>query len=192
MVATGAEAAQQQEAFGDLVTALFVAVAITYVVMVATFGSLVHPFAILFSLPFGVSGALAALAVTGRALSISSMIGLLMLIGIALANAIVLLDIVQQYRDRGMDTREALVQGGKVRLRPILMTATATVLGLVPLALGFTEGAIIAAELATVVIGGLATSTLLTLIVVPVVYSLLDSGASRFGGTGDLDEPAAA
>ncbi|MFQ5459489.1 MAG: efflux RND transporter permease subunit, partial [Anaerolineae bacterium] len=173
-VTAGSNSASQQEAFKDMFAALGVAVVIAYFVLVVTFGSLVHPFTVLFSLPFALSGALIALAATGRVLSVSSLIGLLMLIGIVLANAIVLIDLVQQYRQRGMSAHEALMRGGRVRLRPILMTATATVLALIPLALGLTEGAIIAAELATVVIGGLITSTILTLIIVPVIYSLLD------------------
>jgi HAE1 family hydrophobic/amphiphilic exporter-1 len=175
----GVETRTQQEGFEDTLLALPISIVIIYLIMALTFGSLVHPFTILFSLPFAVSGALVALAATGRPLSISSLIGLLMLVGIVATNAIVLVDLVQQYRERGMTAREALVRGGRVRLRPILMTALATVFALFPMALGFTEGAIIAAELATVVIGGLVTSTFLTLIVVPVVYSLLDGLTGR-------------
>jgi HAE1 family hydrophobic/amphiphilic exporter-1 len=144
-----------------------------------TFGSLLHPFTILFSLPFALSGALVGLALTGRPISISSLIGMMMLIGIVTTNAIVLVDLVQQYRARGMDAREALIRAGRTRVRPIIMTAVATVIALVPLAIGLTEGALIASELATTVIGGLITSTLLTLIVVPVIYSLLDGLSSR-------------
>ncbi len=173
-VGPGVETRTQQEGFENTVLALPVSILIVYLIMAVTFGSLVHPFTILFSLPFALTGALVALALSGRPVSISSLIGMLMLVGIVVTNAIVLVDLVQQYRKRGMDCRTALVRGGRIRLRPILMTAVATVLALLPLSLGLTEGAIIAAELATVVIGGLVTSTLLTLIVVPVVYSILD------------------
>ncbi len=178
-VGAGVESSTQLEGFQDMLVALPISIAIVYLIMAVVFGSLVHPFTILFSLPFAASGALVGLAVTGRPLSISSLIGVLMLIGIVVTNAIVLVDLVQRYRARGMTAREALVRGGRTRLRPILMTAVATVLALFPMALGFTEGAIIAAELATVVIFGLTTSTLLTLIVVPVMYSLLDGLTRR-------------
>lgn len=178
-VGAGVQSKQQREGFADMLTALPISIIIVYLIMVVTFGSLIHPFTILFSLPFAVSGALVALFVTGRPLSLSSLIGLMMLIGIVTTNAIVLVDLVQQYRERGMDARSALIEGGSKRLRPILMTALATVFALIPQALGLTEGALIASELATTVIGGLFTSTFLTLLVVPVVYSLLDGLANR-------------
>jgi HAE1 family hydrophobic/amphiphilic exporter-1 len=158
-----------------------VSVLIVYVVMVLVFGSLIDPFVILFSLPLATIGAFAGLLVTGRPLGISALIGMLMLIGIVVTNAIVLLDLVEQLRHRGWATYAALVEAGRTRVRPILMTALATILALMPLALGFNEGSIIAAELGTVVIGGLLTSTLLTLVVVPVVYSLIESARERVG-----------
>lgn len=178
-VGAGVESRQQREGFRDMLIALPISIIVAYIIMVITFGSLIHPFTILFSLPFAVSGALAALAITGRPISLSSLIGMMMLIGIVTTNAIVLVDLVQQYRERGMDAREALMRGGRTRLRPIVMTAVVTVAALIPLAIGLTEGALIASELATTVIGGLVSSTLLTLVVVPVVYSLLDGLASR-------------
>jgi HAE1 family hydrophobic/amphiphilic exporter-1 len=116
---------------------------------------------------------------TGRPIGVSALIGFLMLIGIVVTNAIVLLDLVERLKADGHSTRDALVEGGKTRVRPILMTAIATILALVPLAAGFNEGSIIAAELGTVVIGGLLSSTFLTLIVVPVVYSLVDGAKAR-------------
>jgi len=177
-VGAGVESRQQREGFRDMLIALPVSVLIVYLIMVVTFGSLIHPFTILFSLPFALSGALAGLAVTGRPISLSSLIGMMMLIGIVTTNAIVLVDLVQQHRQRGVEAREALIRGGRTRVRPIVMTALATVIALIPLALGLTEGALIAEELATTVIGGLITSTVLTLIVVPVIYSLLDGVAS--------------
>ncbi len=172
---------QQNEAFGGLFAAIAVAIGLVYIVMVITFGSLLEPFAILFSLPLAFIGAIGALVVTQRALGLPALIGLLLLIGIVVTNAIVLLDLVKQLRDKGYTRNEALLQAGRTRLRPILMTAIATILALMPLALGFNEGSIIAAELGTVVIGGLLTSTLLTLLVVPVVYSLLEGGKERLG-----------
>src|SRR5204862_4857138 len=178
--------AQQSEAFGQLGVALVIAIVLVYMVMVLTFGSLSTPFVIMFSVPLAAIGSIVALFVTGRPLGVSALIGVLMLVGIVVTNAIVLLDLVEQYKHRGLNTHDALVQGGRTRVRPIVMTAIATMLALMPLVLGFSEGSIIAAELGTVVVGGLFTSTFLTLIVVPVVYSLLDStqrGHARlFGG----------
>jgi HAE1 family hydrophobic/amphiphilic exporter-1 len=121
------------------------------------------------------------LYITGRPIGISALIGMLMLIGIVVTNAIVLLDWVERLRAQGETTTEALVEGGKTRVRPILMTALATILALVPLAAGLTEGSIIASELGTVVIGGLFSSTFLTLLVIPVLYSLVDGGKTGFG-----------
>ncbi|CAN5614368.1 efflux RND transporter permease subunit [soil metagenome] len=179
--------AQQSEAFGSLFFSMGFAILVVYIVMVLALGSLITPFIILFSLPLAVIGAIPALLITGNPLGISAMIGFLMLIGIVVTNAIVLLDFVEQLRDRGLGTHEALVRGARIRVRPILMTAVATILALSPLAVGFAHGSIIAEELATVVIGGLFTSTFLTLIVVPVVYSLADGGKEgvrrRTGGT---------
>ena len=165
---------QQNEAFGGLFYSMAVAVLIVYVAMVLTFNSLVTPFIILFSLPLATIGAFPALYLTGRPIGVSALIGFLMLIGIVVTNAIVLLDLVERLRREGLSTREALIEGGKIRVRPILMTAIATILALIPLAAGLNEGSIIAAELGTVVIGGLFSSTFLTLVVVPVVYSLVD------------------
>jgi HAE1 family hydrophobic/amphiphilic exporter-1 len=170
---------QQQEAFLGLGIAMLAAIALVYIVMVITFGSLIEPFAILFSLPLALIGALGALVITQRALGLPAMIGMLMLIGIVVTNAIVLIDLFGQLRKEGMSRYDALVQAGRTRLRPILMTAIATILALTPLALGFSEGSIIAAELGTVVIGGLLSSTFLTLVVVPVVLSLLYGAKDR-------------
>ncbi len=192
-VGAGAESRQQREGFRDMLIALPISILIVYLIMVLTFGSLVHPFTILFSLPFAVSGALAALAITDRAISMSSLIGMMMLVGIVTTNAIVLVDLVQQYRAQGMDAKTALIEGGRHRLRPIVMTAIATIIALIPQAIGFTEGALIASELATTVIGGLLASTVLTLVIVPVIYSLLDrltGGASEAPGPGGPLPPA--
>jgi len=174
-VSEGFETKAQTEGFADAVRAILVSVIAVYIVMVITFRSFVHPFTILFSLPLAVIGAALALWITNRVLGLSALVGMMMLVGIVVTNAIVLIDRVQANRKkRGMDAHDALVEGGRTRLRPILMTAIAAILAMLPMALGFTQGAIIASELATVVIGGLLSSTLLTLLVVPVMYSLLD------------------
>jgi HAE1 family hydrophobic/amphiphilic exporter-1 len=177
-VSEGFETQQQTEGFQQSVRGVLVSILAVYLVMVITFRSFVHPFTILFSLPLALIGAAAALWLTNRVIGIPVLIGLMMLVGIVVTNAIVLMVRVQANRTtRAMSASEALIEGGRTRLRPILMTAIAAILALVPLALGLTEGAIIASELATVVIGGLLTSTLLTLLVVPVMYSLLDRRA---------------
>jgi HAE1 family hydrophobic/amphiphilic exporter-1 len=162
--------------------------------MVLTFNSLITPFIILFSLPLATIGALPALFLTGRPLGVSALIGFLMLIGIVVTNAIVLLDLVERLRSQGMSTHDALIEGGRTRVRPILMTAIATILALVPLAAGFNQGSIIAAELGTVVIGGLFTSTFLTLLVIPAIYSLVDGVRTWASGlrSSSSDEDAAA
>ena len=147
-----------------------VGVVLVYLVMVASLGALRTPFIIVLSLPLAVVGALLALLITGRTLSLSALMGFLLLVGIVVTNAIVLLTFVEQLRERGYDVYDALIEGGRVRLRPILMTAFTTTFALLPLAASETDSGIIGAELATVVIGGLVSSTFLTLIVVPSVY----------------------
>ena len=173
---------EQAEAFGSLYMILAVAVIIVYIVMVASLGSLVNPLIIMASLPFATIGSFFALFITQREIGLPAMIGFLMLVGIVVTNAIVLITFVEQQRARGLSTREALIQSGRARARPILMTAVATIFALIPLSLGLNEGALIAAELGTVVIGGLFTSTILTLLVIPVVYSLVDNWRSRLRG----------
>jgi len=173
---------QQSEAFGGLFASMGVAILLVYVMLVLTFNSLVTPFIILFSLPLALIGAFSALLITDRPIGVSALIGFLMLIGIVVTNAIVLLDLVERLRREGHSTHDALIEGGRTRVRPILMTALATILALIPLAAGFNQGSIIAAELGTVVIGGLFSSTFLTLIVVPVVYSLVDDFRSWVSG----------
>ena len=180
---------QQGQAFGGLFNSMAIAMLLVYVMMVLAFNSLITPFVIMFSLPLAAIGVFPALLLTDRAIGISALIGILMLIGIVVTNAIVLLDLVERLRRQGMSTTEALVEGGKTRVRPILMTAIATILALIPLAAGFNQGSIIAAELGTVVIGGLFSSTFLTLIVVPVVYSLVDGAKNRLGARGGARLP---
>ncbi len=179
-VSPGFQSRQQTEGFAQAARAIVISIAAVYLVMVLTFRSFVHPFTILFSLPLAIIGAAVALWLTNRVLGIAAMVGLMMLVGIVVTNAIILVARVLANREkRKMQTYDALLEGGRTRLRPILMTASAAILALVPLGLGLTEGAIIAAELATVVIGGLATSTMLTLLVVPVMFSLVDQLTSR-------------
>ena len=173
---------QQNASFSGLFTAMAVAILLVYLTMVLVFNSLVDPLVIMFSLPLAVIGAFPALLITNRPIGISALIGFLMLIGIVVTNAIVLLDRVEQLRHEGVPTKDALLRAGATRVRPILMTAVATILALLPLAAGPSEGSIIAAELGTVVIGGLLSSTLLTLLVVPVVYSLIDGLKESLSG----------
>jgi HAE1 family hydrophobic/amphiphilic exporter-1 len=181
-VTTGGVFAQLSTVLQQFVLALLAAIALVYLIMVATFRSLLKPLVLLVAIPFAATGAIVALVITNTSLSLPGLIGILMLTGIVVTNAIVLLDLVEQYRERGLGLQDALIEGGRHRLRPILMTASATMLALAPLAVtgggGGVGGAFISGPLAIVVIGGLFTSTLLTLVIVPVLYSL----ASRFTG----------
>jgi len=170
------------DGFINMGIAMLVAIGLVYLIMVVLFRSLLIPFVILFSLPLAVIGALVGLAVTGKTLDLSALIGMLMLIGIVVTNAIVLLDLVQHKVEAGEELHQALIEGGRTRVRPILMTATATILALVPLAVQTQSSGLIAGNLATVVIGGLLTSTLLTLVVVPVIYSLFTGLRRRVTG----------
>ncbi|WP_327307105.1 efflux RND transporter permease subunit [Streptomyces sp. NBC_01298] len=170
----------QSEAFGQLGLAMLAAIAIVFMLLVATFRSLVQPLILLVSIPFAATGALGLLLVTGTPLGVPAMIGMLMLIGIVVTNAIVLIDLVNQYRAQGYGVIEAVVEGGRHRLRPILMTALATIFALLPMALGVTgEGGFISQPLAVVVIGGLISSTLLTLLLVPTLYTMLELRKER-------------
>jgi HAE1 family hydrophobic/amphiphilic exporter-1 len=176
----GGVSADQSEAFQQLGIALLVAILIVYIVMVATFRSLLQPLLLLVSVPFAATGAIALQVITGIPLGVASLIGVLMLIGIVVTNAIVLVDLVNQYRRNGMSVYDALVHGASRRLRPILMTALATIFALLPLAVGLTgHGGFISQPLALVVIGGLVSSTVLTLIVLPVLYSAVEGTRER-------------
>ncbi|MCB8916442.1 MAG: efflux RND transporter permease subunit [Ardenticatenaceae bacterium] len=178
-VTEGFDSEQQVQGFRSMVIAILYSVVLVYLVMALTFRSLIHPFTILFSLPFALVGAAVALYITDSVLGISAMIGLMMLVGIVVTNAIVLMELLLQLRARGESAYDALIEAGRTRLRPIWMTALTAVLALIPLAISTESGAVIASELARAVIGGLLFSTALTLIVVPVVYSLLDSVSGR-------------
>ncbi|WP_410649276.1 efflux RND transporter permease subunit [Amycolatopsis sp. cmx-4-54] len=172
----GGVSEDQQEAFGNLFLALLAAIAIVYLIMVATFRSLIQPLILLVSIPFAATGAIGLLLATGTALGLPALIGMLMLVGIVVTNAIVLIDLINQYRASGMSVADAVVEGGRRRLRPILMTAAATIFALVPMALGLTgQGGFIGQPLAIVVIGGLVSSTLLTLILVPTLYTMVET-----------------
>lgn len=176
----GGVTAQQGDAFQQLGLALLVAILIVYVVMVATFKSLRQPLLLLVSVPFAATGAIALQVISGIPLGVASLIGVLMLIGIVVTNAIVLVDLINQYRARGMTVRESIVEGASRRLRPILMTAFATIFALLPLGIGLTgNGGFISQPLAIVVIGGLVSSTLLTLIVLPGLYYLVEGARER-------------
>ncbi len=176
----GGVTSQQSDAFGQLGLALLVAILIVYVVMVATFKSLRQPLLLLVSIPFAATGAIALQVLSGIPLGVPSLIGVLMLIGIVVTNAIVLVDLINQYRTRGMKVGEAIVHGAARRLRPILMTAMATIFALLPLGIGLTgHGGFISQPLAIIVIGGLVSSTLLTLIVLPVLYYLVEGAKER-------------
>lgn len=161
---------QIQESFTQLGLAMLAAIAIVYLVLVITFGGALTPFVVLFSLPYAIIGGLVALLITGETISVSALIGALMLIGIVVTNAIVLIDRVIHKEEAGLSTREALLEAAGTRLRPILMTALATIGALAPLALGLEGGALISKGLGVTVIGGLTSSTLLTLLIVPIVY----------------------
>lgn len=170
----------QDDAFKNLGLAMLAAIAIVFMLLVATFRSLAQPLILLVSVPFAATGAIGLLVATGTPMGVPAMIGMLMLIGIVVTNAIVLIDLINQYRRQGHGVVEAVIEGGRHRLRPILMTALATIFALLPMALGITgEGGFIAQPLAVVVIGGLITSTLLTLLLVPTLYAMLELRKER-------------
>ena len=165
---------EMSNSFQSLIFALSLAVFLVYLVMASQFESLLHPFIILFTIPLALIGAILALYVTGTTISVVVFIGLILLAGIVVNNAIVLIDLINQMRQKGASKLDAIMEGGKSRLRPILMTTLTTTLGLLPLAIGFGDGAELRAPMGITVIGGLLVSTLLTLVVIPVMYSILD------------------
>lgn len=165
---------EMQDSFRSMQFALALAVFLVYLVMASQFESLVHPFVILFTIPLALVGAVLALFITGTTVNVVAFIGVIMLAGIVVNNAIVLVDLINQLQAQGMDKMSAIMEAGTARLRPILMTTLTTALGLLPMAIGFGEGAEVRTPMAITVIGGLLVSTLLTLVVIPVVYSLLD------------------
>jgi hydrophobic/amphiphilic exporter-1 (mainly G- bacteria), HAE1 family len=179
-VALGGVGEEMNEQFMDLFMTMGAAILIVYLIMVITFGQTRAPFAILFSLPLAAVGAILALVITRIPVDISSLIGALMLIGIVVTNAIVFIDRVQQQREKGLSVRESILEAGSTRLRPILMTAVATICAMLPLMFGGESGSLVSKSLAIVVIGGLSVSTLLTLVVVPVIYEMLANIGNLF------------
>jgi HAE1 family hydrophobic/amphiphilic exporter-1 len=175
----GGQNEEMSDSFRSLIFALALAIFLVYLVMASQFESLLHPFIILFSIPLALVGAIMALYVTGTTISVVVFIGLILLAGIVVNNAIVLIDLINQMRRKGTEKVEAIMEGGKSRLRPILMTTLTTTLGLLPLAIGFGDGAELRAPMGITVIGGLLVSTLLTLVVIPVMYSIVDR--KRYG-----------
>ena len=172
------EGEMMAESNASIYFSLALAVVLIYMVLAAQFESLVHPFTVMLSLPLSIVGALGLLALTGRTLNIFSMIGMIMLMGLVTKNAILLIDYTNLLRRRGIPRDDAILQAGPVRLRPILMTATSTIAGMIPVAIGTGSGAETRAPMGTAIVGGMVTSTILTLVVIPVVYSLLDDVAT--------------
>ena len=174
----------QGEELGESVRALLfafgLAVFLVYLVMASQFESLLHPFVILFTIPLALVGAVLSLLLTNSPVSVVVFIGLILLVGLVVKNAIILIDKVNQLREQGVAKHEALIEGARSRLRPIIMTTMCTLFGFLPLALAFGEGAEVRSPMAITVIGGLLVSTLLTLVVIPVVYDLLDRRADEY------------
>jgi HAE1 family hydrophobic/amphiphilic exporter-1 len=189
----GGQVESQQEVFGNIFIALGIAVMLMYLILVVQFGSFLDPLAILVSLPLSLIGVVLALLVTRDSLNIMSLIGVILLMGIVAKNAILLIDFAKWGTERGMGRHEALVEAGRIRLRPILMTTLALIAGMIPVALGRGEGADFRAPLGRAVIGGVITSTLLTLFVIPTVYDILagwrDALLARFGRKRPVHRP---
>lgn len=176
------------ESFGYMAQALILALILVYLILAAQFESLVHPFTIMMAVPLSLAGAFGALLLFGMSLNIFSMIGLIMLMGLVTKNAVLLVDYTNTLRKTGLSRREALLKAGPVRLRPILMTTAATVFGMLPVALGTSLGGEVWAPMAIAIMGGLISSTALTLLVVPAVYDLMD----RFSRSKGMDEKVVA
>lgn len=172
-VRLGGQQREMVTSFDSMKLAIALAIFLVYLVMASQFESLVQPFIIMFTIPFALIGVILTLLVTGTPISVVVLIGLIMLAGIVVNNAIVLVDYINQLRKSGLGKRDAIRQAGQIRLRPILMTTITTVLGLLPMALGLGEGAELRTPMAVTVIGGLLTGTLLTLIVIPTVYDVV-------------------
>jgi HAE1 family hydrophobic/amphiphilic exporter-1 len=175
----GGENEEMRRSFRDLLIAFALASAIMYMVLAAEFESFAQPFVILMAVPLSLIGAVIALAVTGQGINTISLIGLVILAGIVDNDAVVKVDFINQARAAGLGVREAILEGGHVRLRPILMTGAGTIVGLLPVALGIGSGAALQAPMAIVVIGGLVVATLLTLVVIPVLYMLIEEARER-------------
>jgi HAE1 family hydrophobic/amphiphilic exporter-1 len=177
------EAKQMRETFVALGAALIASIILMYMIMAVLFEHLAHPFTILFTLPLAIIGIILALFITGTSISMTSLLGVLVLFGIIVNNGIIMIDYINRLRQRGIERHEAIVQGASVRLRPILMTAFTTILGLLPMAISRAEGSEMEAPMAIAILGGLFVGTLLTLIVVPVIYSVMDDISRRISRT---------
>jgi HAE1 family hydrophobic/amphiphilic exporter-1 len=185
----GGEQQSMKETFSSLLLVLMLALLLVYMILAALYESLIHPLTIMVSIPFAFTGAFIMLAITGTTLSTTSYIGLIMLVGIVATNAIVLLDFVIKNRERGMNRHDAVVEAGKVRLRPILMTAIATLFAMIPLAFSNSKGIDLQKPMGVAVFGGLFSSTILTLIVIPCVYEIFDSIGARLQQRRKQPEP---
>ncbi|MFC1726577.1 efflux RND transporter permease subunit, partial [candidate division KSB1 bacterium] len=174
-IVIGGENEEVQRSFNSLVMALLIAMALVYMIMAAQFESLLHPFTIMFSIPMAFVGVIVILFATGQTLNVMSGIGLIILIGIAVNDSIIMVDFINQRRREGMELKESVIDSGLKRIRPILMTTITTILGLLPMAIGFGAGAELRKPLALTVIGGLFTSTVLTLVIIPVLYTILEN-----------------
>ncbi len=181
---------RRAEEFAGLGFAIFLAIGLIYMLLASQFESLIHPLTVLVSVPLSAIGVVLALFLTGRSFGLTAFIGLLMLVGIVVKNGILLVDYTNVLRSRGIPRHEAILRAGPTRLRPILMTTFAAVLGMLPIAIGMGKGGETQVPMATAVIGGLITSTLLTLFVVPTVYTILDDIERRFRKTGRDLSPA--
>ena len=191
----GGENEEMRRSFRDLSFAFALALILVYMILAAQFESFVHPFTILMAVPLALVGAVLALFATGEGFNTMSLIGVVILVGIVVNDAIVKVDFINQARAGGMALRAAILEAGRVRLRPIIMTTVTTVLGLTPMALGIGRGADLRAPLAIAVIGGLLVATLLTLIIVPVVYATVEvvlGGEAREVGAGSPGDALAA
>jgi HAE1 family hydrophobic/amphiphilic exporter-1 len=175
------QAETMAETFQSIIFAFLLTIIITYMVLASQFESFMHPFTIMLALPLSLIGALGTLFIMGSTINLMSLIGMLMLIGVVVKNSILLVDYTNVLRERGMEMREAILEAGPVRLRPILMTAIATIAGVLPIALGVGAGSEARAPMAIAVAGGMTSSTVLTLLVVPVAYSLIDDLGRKFG-----------
>jgi HAE1 family hydrophobic/amphiphilic exporter-1 len=181
-VGFASEVVQMEESFKALVGALILSIIFIYMILASLFGSFVHPFTIMFSLPLAIIGAVVALFLTGMSINVMSLIGIVLLMGLVTKNAILLVDHIKTLREARVSRTEAVLKAAPIRLRPILMTTMAMIFGMLPVALGLGSEAEMRQPMAVAVIGGLITSTLLTLAVVPVVYTLLDELIERWRG----------
>jgi multidrug efflux pump subunit AcrB len=170
----GGQTVQQREAFGSLKFTTLLALVLVYMVMASQFRSLLDPFLIMFSVPLGMIGVIWALFLTNTTLNVTSFMGIIMMVGIVVSNGVLLVEYINELRRHGQDLIPAVIQGGRTRLRPILMTSLTTLVGLMPMALGIDVGSEANAPLARAVIGGLAVSTLLTLILIPTLYVMVE------------------